>query len=125
MKRSFVCFLTFFLCLIMISTCFSVAEADNEPIETLISTVIQSSYPGCQLFDYAPIGQEKTEYIVIAVDSEEMPAVMIVNTEQPSAEMKVYGLSMKHSLEMNGVNCIGSNTATKISSSIFSFPGMI
>ena len=85
MKRSFVCFLTFFLCLIMISTCFSVAEADNEPIETLISTVIQSSYPGCQLFDYAPIGQEKTEYIVIAVDSEEMPAVMIVNTEQPSA----------------------------------------
>ena len=179
MKRSFVCFLTFFLCLIMISTCFSVAEADNEPIETLISTVIQSSYPGCQLFDYAPIGQEKTEYIVIAVDSEEMPAVMIVNTEQPSAGvefcnyrilegipldrnnlqiifrswitwqmeipicgiqiqrvqifcmwfsermMKVYGLSMKHSLEMNGVNCIGSNTATKISSSIFSFPGMI
>ena len=85
MKRSIVCFFTFLLGLIMIAACFTVSEADNEPVETLISTVIQSSYPGCQLFDYAPIGQEKTEYIVLVVDSEGKPAVMIVNTEQPSA----------------------------------------
>ena len=57
----------------------------NGSVETLISSVIQSSYPGCQLFDYAPIGQEKTAYIVLAVDAGEKPAVMIVNTEQPSA----------------------------------------
>jgi len=85
MKRSLICFLTLILCLIMVSACYFMAEADNEPVETLISSVVQSSYPGCQLFDYAPIGQEKTEYIVLVVDSEEKPAVMIVNTEQPSA----------------------------------------
>ena len=85
MKRSVVCFLTFLLCLLMISACFSAAGADNEPVETLLSSVIQSSYPDDQLFDYAPIGQEKTEYIVLAAGAEGKPAVMIVNTEQPSA----------------------------------------
>ena len=85
MKRSVACFLTFFLCMMMVSACFSASAAENEPVETLISTVLQSSYPGCQLFDYAPIGQEKTEYIVLAADSDGKPAVMIVNTEQPSA----------------------------------------
>ena len=78
-------FLISVLCLVVISACLFMAAADNEPVETLISAVVNSSHPDCQLFDYAPIGQEKTEYIVLAVDSEERPAVMIVNTDQPSA----------------------------------------
>jgi len=61
------------------------ALADNEPVESLLSAVIQESYPDCELLDYAPIGQVKTEYIVLALDSEKKPAAMIVNTEQPTA----------------------------------------
>ena len=61
------------------------ALADNEPVESLLSAVIQESYPDCELLDYAPIGQAKTEYIVLALDSEKKPAVMIVNIEQPAA----------------------------------------
>ena len=60
MKRSFVCFLTFFLCLIMISTCFSVAEADNEPIETLSSPLLFKAV--IQAVSYSimlPLGRRK------------------------------------------------------------------
>ena len=57
----------------------------NEPIETMLLSIIQEEYPGCQLFDYAPIGQENAEYIILARDSANKPGVMIVNTEQPIA----------------------------------------
>ena len=43
------------------------AQAEIEPVESLLSAVIQESYPDCQLFDYAPIGQEKTEYIALTM----------------------------------------------------------
>jgi len=66
------------------------AQAEIEPVESLLSAVIQESYPDYQLFDYAPIGQEKTEYIALALDSEEKPAVMIVNTEQPAAGVEFH-----------------------------------
>lgn len=85
MKRFIVCLLTSVFGLIMIFACLFMAEADHEPAEALIRTVVQNSCPDCQLFDYAPIGQDQTEYIVLVVDSEGKPAVMIVNTEQPSA----------------------------------------
>ena len=43
------------------------AQVEIEPVESLLSAVIQESYPDCQLFDYAPIGQEKTEYIALTM----------------------------------------------------------
>ncbi len=61
------------------------AQAENEPVENILSAVIGQSCPDCQLFDYAPIGQEKTEYIVLALDSEKKPVAMIVSTEQSAA----------------------------------------
>ena len=39
------------------------AQAENEPVESLLSAFIQENCPDCQLLDYAPIGQEQTEYI--------------------------------------------------------------
>ena len=75
MKRLF----SFFAALIFIFFTFNVfAEEDQDStVESLLSAVIQESYPGCQLVDYAPIAR--------ALDSEEKHAVMIVNTEQPAA----------------------------------------
>ena len=83
MKRLF----SFFAALIFIFFTFNVfAEEDQDStVESLLSAVIQESCPGCQLVDYAPIGQEQKEYIARALDSEEKHAVMIVNTEQPAA----------------------------------------
>ena len=83
MKRLF----SFFAALIFIFFTFNVfAEEDQDStVESLLSAVIQESYPGCQLVDYAPIGQKQKEYIARALDSEEKHAVMIVNTEQPAA----------------------------------------
>ena len=43
------------------------AQAEIELVESLLSAVIQESYPDCQLFDYASIGQEKTEYIALTM----------------------------------------------------------
>ena len=60
-------------------------QSGNEPVDTLISAMIQGNNPGCQLFDYAPVGDQGTEYIVLARDSAAKAAVMIINTEQPSA----------------------------------------
>ena len=65
------------------------AQAENEPVESLLAAAIQENCPDCQLLDYAPIGQEQTEYIILTLDSEEKPAVMIVNTEQPAAGVAV------------------------------------
>ena len=84
MKRYMIYPALLFLCLLLIPVFNSEARADNEPIEVLLSAVIRESYPDCQIFDYAPIGPEKTEYIVLTQDSEEKTAVMIVNTEQPA-----------------------------------------
>ena len=84
----FLMFMFFFLLMLPV---FSFgAQAEIEPVESLLSAFIQESYPDCQLFDYAPIGQEKTEYIALALDSEEKPAVMIVNTEQPAAGVEFH-----------------------------------
>lgn len=85
MKQQPIRFFTIFLCLLLMFVLNTEAKADNEPVETLLSTIIQRSYPDCQVFEYAPIGQKETEYIVLGVNSEEKPVVMIVNTEQPSA----------------------------------------
>ena len=63
------------------------ARGDSEPAETLISAAVRSSYPDCRIVDYAPVGPENKEYIVLAVDSAaaDKPAVMIVSTEEPAA----------------------------------------
>jgi hypothetical protein len=39
------------------------AQAENEPVESLLSAVIQESYPDCKLSDYAPIGQPIFSFI--------------------------------------------------------------
>ena len=78
--------------------CFSCAVAGNEPIETLISSIIQRDYPDCQIFDYAPIGERKTEYIVLAKDGADKSFVMIVNTEQPDI-----GIEFCNDLIMDGI----------------------
>ena len=88
-RHTFSLMLSFFSFLMLPVFSFG-AQAEIEPVERLLSAVIQESYPDCQLFDYAPIGQEKTEYIVLALDSEEKPAVMIVNTEQPAAGVEFH-----------------------------------
>ncbi len=85
MNRHVVSIALLLLCVLMIPVFSSGAQADNEPVESLLTAVIQESYPDCVLLKFAPIGPKKTEYIVLTLDSEEKLATMIVNTEQPTA----------------------------------------
>ena len=71
--------------LIIALACACAGAADPEPAEALVSSVIRVSYPDDRVFAIAPIGTEGTEFIVITDHPAEKPAVMIVDTAQPSA----------------------------------------
>ena len=101
MKRHAVSFGILFLCFLMIFVFRPGARADNEPVETLLSSVIRESCPDCRVLDYAPIGPEQTEYIVLAVDSAEKTPVMIVNTEQPSAGVEFRNDTIMERIPLN------------------------
>lgn len=98
MKRFPANLLSFFLCLFMLVPAGRAAEADPEPAEALISAAVRNSCPDCRILDYAPVGQEGTEYIVLAADSADKPAVMIVNTEPLSA-----GVEFRNERIMEGI----------------------
>ena len=85
------------------------AQAENEPVESLLATAIQENCPDCQLLDYAPIGQEQTEYIILTLDSEEKPAVMIVNTEHPAA-----GVAVRNDTILEGVEAYAYSETERI-----------
>ena len=85
------------------------AQAENEPVESLLAAAIQENCPDCQLLDYAPIGQEQTEYIILTLDSEEKPAVMIVNTEQPAA-----GVAVRNDTILEGVEAYAYSETERI-----------
>ena len=87
-----------FLCLLMLLASGPGAGAENEPVETLLSEVVRSSYPDSRIFDYAPVGPGNTEYIVLAVDSGGNTAVMIVNTGRPAA-----GVEFRNDRIMEGI----------------------
>ena len=78
--------------------CFPFAAADNEPTEAQISSIVQRDYPDRQIFDYAPIGEGKTEYIVLSKDVTDRSFVMIVNIEQPDI-----GVEFCNDLIMDGI----------------------
>ena len=74
-----------------------------------IATAILENCPDCQLLDYAPIGQEQTEYIILTLDSEEKPAVMIVNTEHPAA-----GVAVRNDTILEGVEAYAYSETERI-----------
>ena len=60
-------------------------RSGNMPVDFLISSVMQNICPEYQLFGCAPVGNEGKEFIVLARDSENRGAVMMINTEPSSA----------------------------------------
>ena len=46
----------------------AVTAADDETITKMLSAIVQSCFPDCQIFDYVPVGQEQKEYLILAAD---------------------------------------------------------
>ena len=86
MRRFVICFLILIVCLAMTGACFSEAGTEDESIGAMISGIVRGCYPECRLLDYAPIGQEKTEYIVLAADDADRAAVMIVTHDSEALD---------------------------------------
>ena len=91
----------FIAILLVLMLSWTISYADNEPIDALLSSVIQDDYPEQQLFDYAPIGQGNVEYIVLARDSTNKPVAMIVNTEQPTAGVEFCNTSIMEGIPLD------------------------
>lgn len=81
--------------------CSAQADADHGPIDTMLSSVIHNSYPDYQLFDYAPIGKDNTEYILLARDSANKPIIMIVNTEQHATDIEFCNTSIMEGIPLD------------------------
>ena len=91
----------FIAILLVLMLSWSISYADNEPIDALLSSIIQDDYPDYQLFDYAPIGQGNAEYIILARDSASKPVAMIVNTEQPAAGVEFCNTSIMEGIPLD------------------------
>lgn len=91
----------FIAILLVLMLSWTISYADNEPIDALLSSIIQDDYPDYQLFDYAPIGQGNAEYIILARDSASKPVAMIVNTEQPAAGVEFCNTSIMEGIPLD------------------------
>ncbi len=63
------------------------ALADNELLDELINAVVHQEYSNISVIGHAPVGEEKTEHIVVGKDPWNQLSVMIVCTGQQDARI--------------------------------------
>ena len=88
MKRDVIRLLLPVFCVLLSISLIPGALAQEDPADTRIFAVIQGVHSDYAVYDYAPVGKEGSEYIVLAGTTAEKPAVLIVNTNPVSPEVE-------------------------------------